>query len=204
MIGRVLAVVFAASLALAAPPAWGDAEKGQGPVETAAEKHIRLVRDAIVDALWVKTDEYGHAGQTLPVINICRMIVQLDPQFTEAYSVAAWLSLQRGKDAQALAFYQQGIERNPECYELLHQLGFAYYILQKHDPEAALPYLKRAAELPSPIPIKRTYAHALARAGKAKEAAEQWRTILKQHPGDPIALKELRKLRAAGKIGKER
>ncbi|UCH34020.1 MAG: hypothetical protein JSV65_15905, partial [Armatimonadota bacterium] len=101
-------------------------------------------------------------------------------------------------------FYKQGIERNPDSYELLHELGMQYYMLHMRDPQGALPYLKRVAELPAPVPMKRTYAHALNRAGKPKEAAAQWMRILKEHPNDPIAIKELKKLRAEGKVGEER
>jgi len=209
---RIVAAAVVASLALFAAWAWGVAEPGQGPVETAAEQQIEAVRDTIVDALWVKTDEYWHgrdpreqlsATIAEPVLDICRMIVELAPHYVEAYSVAAWLSLGQGNDKQALDFYKQGIERNPDDYELPHELGLQYYLLRKHDPKGALPYLKQAAELPSPIPVKRTYAHALARAGRYQEAAAQWRKILKRNPGDPIAIKELAKLRASGKIGKE-
>jgi tetratricopeptide (TPR) repeat protein len=199
-------------MALCTGSVWSAAEPGQGPIEAVAERQIEAVRDTMVDALWVKTDEYWHGQNPKeelhpenidPILSICRMVIELDPHYTDAYSVAAWLLLQQGKDKQALDFYRQGIARNPDRYELAHELGLQYYLLRKHDAKGALPYLKRAAELPSPIPVKRTYAHALARAGKYQEAAAQWRRILQQSPADPIAIKELTKLRAAGKIGKE-
>jgi len=206
-VGLLVMLVLRAGAALGAPP-----QQGPGAIEKAAEQDIQAVRDTIVDALWVKSDEYWHQQNPKeeyqpqnmdPILSICGMVIELDPHYTEAYSVAAWLSLQQGKDKQALDFYQQGIEHNPNSYELPHELGLQYYMLHKHDPKAALPYLKRAAELPSPIPMKRTYAHVLTRAGKFQEAAAEWRKILKQDPNDPIAPKELAKLRAAGKIGKE-
>jgi len=195
--GLIAGALACGSAALAAPE---QKQPKPGPVEKAAEQQILEVRDAIVDGLWLKTDEYWHSQQNLErVVEICREVIELDPKFAEAYSVAAWLSVQSDKEEQALEFYKQGIEYNPDSYTLLHELGFEYYMMHKHDPRAALPYLKRAAELPSPIPFKRTYAHALTQAGKFPEAAAEWRKILKQDPNDPIARKELAKLRAAGK-----
>lgn len=203
MTSRITVLGAALLAALILTPAWG-AQSKPGPVEIAAEDQIRAVRDAIVDALWLKTDEYWHGGDTRPVPDLCRMIIQLDPHFTDAYGVGAWVSMQNGNESQAVAFYRQGIERNPTSYELLHEFGLRYWMLHKRDPVSALPYLKRAAELPSPVPIKRTYAHALTKAGRFREAARQWFQILAQHPDDAIARKELAKLRASGKIERER
>jgi len=208
----MVAAVVVSSLALIAGGAWGAVTSSPGPVETAAEQQIQAVRDTIADALWTKTDEYWHGadqkegsapGDTSPMLNLCAMVIELDPQYAEAYSVAAWLSLGEGKERQALNFYQRGLELNPDSYELAQALGYEYYVRRKHDPQAALPYLKRAAELPSPIGTKRLYGHVLTSAGKYEEAAAQWRKLLQQHPGDPIATKELAKLRASGKIAKE-
>jgi len=205
MVGRFAAVAWIAAATVWGASAWGAAKQapaGPGPVEQAAENEIAAVRDTIVDALWVKTDEYWHAQENLAaVIEICRMEIELDPHFSDAYSVGAWLSLQHGQDKQALDFYKQGVAANPDDYELLHEFGLRYYMLAKHDPKGALPYLKRAAELPSPAPIKHTYAHALAQAGQRKAAAAEWLKILKQFPNDPIARREVKKLQAAGKAG---
>jgi len=199
MTNRIMAAVLIAGVALCASPVWGDAEQGQKPTESAAEQQIATVLDAIVDALWLKTDEYWHTGDTEPVIGICRMIVQLDPKFAEAYAVGAWISRRHGEDELALVFYEQGIEHNPDSWELLSAVGYSYYWLHKKDVPTALPYLKRAAELPSPAHIKRLYARGLAKAGKPQEAAEQWRKILKEFPDDRFAPKELEKLRQAEK-----
>lgn len=204
---RTIAVlVVAASVIACAACVWAAPAQAPGPTETQAERQIAQVRDTIVDALWVKTDEYWHAGNPAPAIDICRMVIELDPRFVEAYSVGAWLSvsLPEPKDKDALEFYQQGIARNPQSYELLHEFGFQYYMLRKHDPQSALPYLKRAAELAPTAPIKHTYAHALTQAGKPQQAAAEWLKILKQFPNDPVARKELAKLQASGKLGQER
>ena len=202
---RMIAVLIVAVSLMAYPAyVWAAPAKGSGPIETQAEQQVAQVRDTIVDALWVKTDEYWHAGNPAPAIDICRMVIELDPHFVEAYSVGAWvsLSLPEPREKDALGFYQQGIARNPQSYDLLHEFGFQYYMLRKHDPQSALPYLKRAAELSPTAPIKHTYAHALAQAGKPQQAAAEWLKILKQFPNDPVARKELAKLRASGKAGK--
>jgi tetratricopeptide (TPR) repeat protein len=196
---RALALSVAL-MAFIGAAAWGESQQEQGPVEKASEQNIGAVRDTIVDALWIKTDEYWHAGNTAPVIGICQMIVQLDPHFVEAYSIGAWVAEQQGNNKQALEFYKLGMERNPDNYDLPLQLGLE---LLKRDPEASLPYLKRAAELPSPVPVKRAYAHALTKAGKTKEAAVQWFKILQKYPNDPIATRELQRLQKAGKAGPE-
>lgn len=203
MMHKVAAGMMVVMWALCAGTTWGAApasEPAPGEVEKAAEQRIGSVRDAIVDALWLKTDEYWHGGNPAPVIGICRTIIQLDPQFVEAYSVGAWVASQQGDNKAAIAFYQQGIAANPDRYELQHELGM-YYMYHDHDLKAALPHLKRAAELDSPGPVKRTYAHALTKAGMFKQAAAEWRRILKLDPNDQFAQRELKKLRDEGKIG---
>lgn len=199
MTQRIMAALLIAGMALCARPVWADEEQDQNPTESAAEQQIATVLDTIVDALWLKTDEYWHEANTEPVIGICRMIVQLDPKFVEAYNTGAWIASMNGQDDVALQFYRQGIERNPDSYELLIALGYSFYWLHKGDVKAGLPHLKRAAELPSPAHVKRVYARGLAKAGKTQEAIEQWRKVLKEFPDDRFAPKELQKLLDAQK-----
>jgi tetratricopeptide (TPR) repeat protein len=199
----VLGLVLGVGVGVAAQSPAPETAPAPGKTEQAAEAQIAAVRDTIVDALWVKTDEYWHSGEIPPVVGICQDLVRLDPHFVEAYSAGAWIATSVGREKEAIELYRQGIALNPDNWDLPHQFGYTYYWTYKHDLDSALPYLKRAAEMDSPVRIKRSYAHALASAGKPHEAAAQWRKILQIEPNERVALRELKKLRDAGKIGAE-
>ncbi len=217
MTRNMVVVMLVAGAALGAGAAWGAAEQGAGKTDQAAQEKSAAVRDAIVDALWEKIDEHWHNGQLEPIIPLCRQIIKLDPQDAEGYSVAGWVSMQLGKDEQALQFYEQGMAANPQDWDLPADVGLRFYAVHKKDLQKALVYLKRAAELPSPTYVKRTYARTLTKAARQeeqngnqqkareyyKQAAAEWRKILKLDPDDRFAKRELEKLRKEEKIGPE-
>lgn len=198
---RLAAALGLGMSAMLAPLAAGPAPV-PGPTEKAAEAGIAVVRDMIVDALYLTADEYWHAGDLEAVIPIMREVLELDPQYADAWGTAAWVSMRLGKTEQARRFWEEGMKANPQDYALPMELALWYYTYNKdtRDLEKALVYLKRAAELPSPVRVKATYAHGLERAGKYKEAAQEWRKILKLAPNDRLAQRALKKLLAAGKI----
>lgn len=116
---------------------------------------FREVRVTIADILWVKVDTYFHAAitpeeheqihpghpehmlgishinptlagtQFLPLI---RLIVDLDPNFIEAYSTGGWWLWNRLNQVQeAINFFNEGIKNNPDNYQLHYDLGWLYF-----------------------------------------------------------------------------
>lgn len=194
----LLLLLIAATAGAATPPA--------GPIEQAAEQNIANVRDTIVDAIWMKSDEYGHAGDRPNAVALARIVIALDPHYVEAYGVAAYLSMQMGQRDQAAAIWRAGMAANPQDYELPLEMAHFYYMYggkQTFNMDQALALLKKAAELDSPLRVKAAYAHGLEKAKQYQEAAREWHKILKLDPNDKLSQRALKKLRDQGKIGPE-
>jgi tetratricopeptide (TPR) repeat protein len=211
---NMVVVMLVVGVGLSAGTAWCAAEQSPGKTDKDAQEKATAVRDAIVDALWVKIDEYWHSSQLEPIIPLCRQVIELDPQDAEAYGVAGWVSMQLGKDEQAIEFYEKGMTANPNDWDLPSDFGLRFYVYHKKDVQKGLVYLKRAAELPSPIYVKRAYGHMLTRAAREqeqagnqqkareyyKQAAAVWHKVLASDPNDRFAKRELERLRKEGKI----
>jgi tetratricopeptide (TPR) repeat protein len=79
-------------------------------------------------------DEHLH-GQALSRINhdaelmpLIKVVITLDPQFLEAYRVGSWwLWKKLNAPQQAIALLQEGIQNNPDKYELNYDLGLLYF-----------------------------------------------------------------------------
>jgi len=116
---------------------------------------FREIRVTIADILWIKVDTYFHAGLTkeehelihpghpehlegleqqhqnqenaefLPLI---RLVTELDPNFIDAYRSGAWWLWKRLNETQpAIDFLKEGIENNPDRFELHYDLAWLYF-----------------------------------------------------------------------------
>jgi tetratricopeptide (TPR) repeat protein len=157
-----------------------------------AEQRTAESRDALADILWLKTDDYWHAGEWNEAIRLCRQLVQLDPQFVEAWTGAAWMLWSSERDAEAIELFQNGITANPTNWELPHEFGMYYHTRKQW--EEALTQFRRAAELNAPAPIQRMLPKTLEDAGRKEEALTAWRELLQRFPNDPIAKKHVEQL----------
>jgi tetratricopeptide (TPR) repeat protein len=78
--------------------------------------------------------EGGNEREILPWL---RLSAELDPQRVDTYTVAAfWLRVRLGKVKEADEFLREGLQANPNSYEILFELGRLYHE-NYHDPVRA-------------------------------------------------------------------
>jgi tetratricopeptide (TPR) repeat protein len=150
-----------------------------------AERRISETRDFLTDLLWENTEQYWHEGQWEECIRLCRQIVELDPQFIEAYTGAAFLLYSLDRDEEAVELYEAGVKANPDRYDVYQDFGL-YYMYRKKWLEAAEQF-RKAAERDAPQHFQHMLPRMLERAGKEQEALDEWRALLKRFPGDVTA-----------------
>ena len=181
----ICATAFAAGQPAAEPP--------QPIPATEAEQRVAESRDFLTDMLWMKTEDYWHVGRWDEAIRLCRQIVQVDPQFVEAYTGAAYLLYSMDKDEEAIELFRAGIAANPRNYDLPHEFGMYYYYRHKWD--LAAEQFAKAVEAGAPRVMQHMLPNALERGGRLEEALAQWQRILEQYPDDPIAKRRIEQLK---------
>ena len=157
-----------------------------------AEQREGDARDALTDLLWTNTEGHWHNGRWDEAIRLCRQIVQIDPQFVEAYNGAAWMLWSMEEDEAAIELYEAGVAANPDTYEIYHDYGMYYY--HEKDYEKAAEQFRKSVENNAPAYYQHMLPNSLERAGRAQEALEEWQALLKRFPNDPIAVRHIRAL----------
>ena len=182
---------------LSVPALWAGepADHGLAPLGAAeAEERAAETRDLLVDLLWEHTDVYWHSGRWDEAVRLCRQVTELDPQFVEPYTGAAWLLSSMDRDEEATAFYRAGIAANPDSYELYHEFGLYYFRRQKW--EDAAEQFRKSVELQAPMYLQHMLPNALEQAGRKEDALAEWRALLERFPEDPIAKRHIEALEA--------
>ncbi len=139
------------------------------------------------DVLWTLSDEYWHTGGHEDCIRLGLTSTFLDPSHVGAWGSVGWLTWSAGRDAEAVRIYAEGLDANPDRYNLYFDLGFHLYNIDRY--RAALPYLQKAIEFPSPMYAPRAYAHCLERLGQLDESLQVWTDLLEQDPKDAVVLR---------------
>jgi len=157
-----------------------------------AEKRAGEARDALADLLWMNTEDHWHNGRWNEAIRLCRQIVQIDPHFVEAFNGAAWMLWSMDRDEAAVELYEAGVAANSDRHEIYHDFGMYYF--HEKDYEKAVEQFRKSVENGAPAYYQHMLPNCLERAGKAQEALEEWRALLKRFPNDPIAPRHIRTL----------
>ncbi len=157
-----------------------------------AEQRAEEARDALVDLLWENTEDHWHNGRWNEAIRLCRQIVQIDPHFVEAYNGAAWMLWSMDEDEAAVELYQAGVAANPDRHEIYHDFGMYYF--HEKDYEKAVEQFRKSVENDAPAYYQHMLPNCLERGGRAQEALDEWRALLKRFPHDPIAPRHIRTL----------
>lgn len=160
----------------------------------------RLIRQHHPDAKWAHNligNLRSTAGDYRPALAEYRAALALDPQFTIAQTNAARALRQLGDPVASRAEYDLIRARIPQSPEV--QEGYAELAIGAGEIDAAVEYLKRAAELDPTSP------HYFARIGEVEmardniDAAKDWFTrSLAIDPAYPLALSPMFTLLAAG------
>jgi len=154
------------------------------------------LHELFIDAggpLVVESDRYWHKGKYLQCVRCNQVAVFLDPQYVDLYSNSAWLLWSLGLDARAASVLRQGVDANPE--DAGAWFNFGYHYMLKREYSAAARFLRRAVELGVPAIGHRQYCHALERSGHPDLALSEWKVLLKAHPDDVIAPRQITRLK---------
>lgn len=148
-------------------------------------------REVVAGLLWVRTDEFFHEGNFDAIVPMIRMITWLDPHQIDVYSTGAWhLSYNFTDSAEradrrylgpAIKFMEEGIQNNPNVWDLKLGLGFMIHSLKTLDFQQSIYWETQATHDDGCLPyVHRQIATACAKAGKIDAAIAQWRKCVKQ------------------------
>jgi hypothetical protein len=110
------------------------------------------------------------------------LVTTLDPRFTVAYRFGAIFLSETapngpGRPDLAISLLERGVERSPQRWEYMHDIGFVYY-WHNRDFEKGARWLERASEVPgAPIWLKSTAANMHSERGNRESARQLWRQI---------------------------
>lgn len=176
-------------------PLWAKnyAPKQAAPVGLSPEQLLVAIagfREFIAGILWVRADGFFHSGNYDAVLPILRLVTWLDPHNLDVYATGAWhMGYNFTDEAQrsdrryiplALKFLEEGIENNPNVWDLYFEMGWMYFH-KIQDPVSAVYWLKKANEFPDVVPARRhILAHAQFKAGMFNDAVATWGQLLTQ------------------------
>ena len=148
------------------------------------------LREMVAGILWVQSDEYFHTGQFDAILPVIRLVTWLDPRQIEVYSTGAWHIGYNFTDEQnrsdrryiplALRLLEEGVQNNPNTYELFYDTGYMYWHKIDDEYPLAVDWFKQAIAKPdiATIPaIKSILASAYQRNGQIDEALDYYWTL---------------------------
>jgi hypothetical protein len=112
-------------------------------------------RSVIANLLWIKVERYHHEflrtnanwranKEILPLIKV---ITDLDPHFTDAYVLGAWmLCMGLNRTDEGINYLKEGVQNNPDNMAVNEIMG-TIYARKLDQPVKAMPYLRRALQL---------------------------------------------------------
>lgn len=175
-------------------------------------------RKLVADMLWLKVDEYWHAGLAQRMLPMMETVVTLDPYFIEAYSLGAWhlaynVSLMFPSAEEKLKYINQGIrllekgiKSNPRNSTLYTELGFTIYFRKLSDWEKASYYLGEANRYEHEPWVERIYVLSLERTRQEKKAfalLEDYDRRYPEHISHRLSLARIRRKLEARKLEEE-
>lgn len=148
-------------------------------------------REVVAGLLWVRTDEFFHSGNFDAIVPMIRMITWLDPHQVDVYSTGAWhLSYNFTDSAEradrrylgpAIKFMEEGIENNPEVWDIKLGLGFMIHALKTLDFKETIRWeLEASKSKDAKLYVHRQLAHAYIKDGNIDAAIKQWRKCVDQ------------------------
>ncbi len=203
-----LALLMAVAVAL---QVWRD--RGWGAYEPAtpvmwlragpAMTRAALGHDALLaDLYWIRAVVYfgrqslsGDVNKNYDLLHpLLELVTTLDPRFTVAYRFGAIFLSEAlpngpGRPDLAIELLERGVERSPERWEYLHDIGFVHY-WHNRDYARGAEWLERASQVPgAPFWLKSTAAQMHSQRGDRESARILWREL--RHGADNDILKKL-------------
>ncbi|MBC8135862.1 MAG: hypothetical protein H8F28_08265 [Fibrella sp.] len=151
----------------------------------------------VIDRVWANTDHYFHEGDYNRIVALCRVCVESDPEFDEAYSCAAWILWSMGDKPAANTLMAYGTKRAKTKWKA--EYTFAEQLMVRREYKDALPHLQNATKSPAaPVIAWKQLGHAYEKTGDLKNSLVTWQYILKRFPDEPSAPNNLK--RVQGKL----
>lgn len=156
---------------------------------------------AVVDGLWTAVDGYFHDGDYIRVVSLCRICVEADQSFDEAYSSGAYLLWSLGEIPSAEAFLEYGTKRSKKPSALNNEMGQQLYRTKRYADAAR--YLQKAIQLGGvDATTYATLGHCYTKLSKFEEAVQTWKKLVAKFPEFPSGPKNLKDAEARLKNGK--
>lgn len=148
-------------------------------------------RQVIAGLLWVRADSFFHSGNYDAILPMIRMITWLDPNWLDPYATGAWHITYNFTDTDqrsdrrylpaGVALLNEGIENNPDIYDMYKEKGWLYYDKIKDYEKSAEAYEGGMKHNPDINQVGHPLANALIRAGKIDEAEKQFEENIRLH-----------------------
>jgi tetratricopeptide (TPR) repeat protein len=189
----IVSSLLTAASATAAPPS--PAAAAPRAPQPPARAQVDGITGRVTDLIWNQTDAYWHDGDYDRIIDLARVVVEIEPNFVEAWGVAAWLLWSRGDTPGADAFLAEGARRNPDRYELHYELGWHLFNTKRF--AQALPHLQTATRFSDADQRAwKNLAHTYERLDRWDDALAAWRTVVSRFPNDTSGPVNLRRVEA--------
>lgn len=146
------------------------------------------------ELLWEKSDVFFHNGEFERCVAMMRIIAEMDPSDTEAFTVGAWLMDSLDREEEAQAFLEKGLALNPGSYDLYGELGMRYFHNENY--EKSIEYYEKAVSFEDcPDVTWHGLAHAYEKSGRIDKAIETWELIDVREPDNPVVKLNLGRLK---------
>jgi hypothetical protein len=146
--------------------------------------------DLLADLYWIRTvQHYGSTRRSTDpdkqydlLFPLLELTTSLDPRFNIAYHFGAVFLAEPppggpGRDDQAIALLQKGLQTQPQKWDFMQAIGFVHYWWRQDFDEAAA-WFKRASEAPgAPIWMAPLAATTLAQGGSRESSRKLWKEI---------------------------
>jgi tetratricopeptide (TPR) repeat protein len=181
-----MATVFAA--AVSAHPAVG------APPSPDRERAAGLAR-AVVDRLWQDSDRYWHDGRYEDRIGLDYLLIEIEPDFVDAYGTTSVLLISQGRRREAEALLHRFVKLNPERWESWFELG-RFMFDEKRYAEAAQALQTATTKPRCWVKVYHSLAHAYQRMGDLKKSLATWEEAKRREPDDQVVDTNLKRVRS--------
>jgi len=157
-------------------------------------------RPLVGNLLWLKADQYWHAGATgwWRMVPVLQAVCEMNPHYTDAWSTFGWhcawniyadaAPQDRPKWLQTgIEIYKRGISFNRDRYDLYKDLAWLYHDKMR-DYELAAEAWKEVLKHPdAPIYCRHMLAHCYENTWQVDKAIAVWQDCIKRDPYDVVA-----------------
>ncbi|MHB2017143.1 MAG: tetratricopeptide repeat protein [Candidatus Xenobia bacterium] len=164
------------------------------------------LRTVLARLVWLQVDVYHHViqaqgggyNQERDVLPLLKLVTMLDPDFEEAWDVAAWhLVVGLHRTAEGLATLRAGLRHRPNSPEL--RFVYALLLYKTKHYRACAPAAEAAAAVApqstTRLECLRLAAWSREKSGDVSGARAEWSRVLLLSPHDGLAREALNRLR---------